>query len=127
MPLQDAVELPTGCKVEGRWIAQDTQTWNLEELRGKTVRNGLSDHSYLLRLQPTHLLALSDWPVELRPLSQSKRQALHPRGEAGVRVASASPGLAWPGNSHPGYLSPSLISIVPISVLTSEFGRPLPS
>lgn len=54
MPLQDSVELPTGCKVEGCWITQDTKTWNLEELRGKTVRNGLSDHSCLLRLYTAH-------------------------------------------------------------------------
>lgn len=59
MPLQDSVELPTGCKVEGCWITQDTKTWNLEELT-----------------------ALSDWPVELRPLSQSKLQALHPLSSA---------------------------------------------
>lgn len=38
-------------------------------------------------------MALSEWPVELGPLSQSKCQALHPREEASVRVP-ASPGLA---------------------------------
>lgn len=95
MPLQDAVELPTGCKVEGRWITQDTQAWNLEELRGKTVRKGLSDHSCFLRLHPTHLTALSDWSVELCPLSQSKWQALHPKEEARVRVSDFLGSQAW--------------------------------
>lgn len=42
---------------------------------------------------PTHLVALPERPVELSPLSQSKRQALHPGEDTGVRFR-ASPGLA---------------------------------
>lgn len=55
------------------------------------------DHSCLLRLYPTHLMALSDWSVELCPLSQSKCQALHPKEEDGVRVSA----FTRPGCSHP--------------------------
>lgn len=58
MPLQDAVELSTSCKVEGRWIAQDTQAWNLEELRSKTVRNRVITPAFLGYSPPTLWLSL---------------------------------------------------------------------
>lgn len=91
MPLQDAAKLPPGPKVKWCWIAQDAEPRNLEELRGQRVsETSKSNLPFLLWLSPTHLVALSQWPVELCPLSQSKCQALYPGQEAGVRLPARS-------------------------------------
>lgn len=92
MPLQDAAKLSTGPKVEWCWVAQDAEPWDLEEL-----------------------VALSEWPVELCPLSQSKGQALYPRQEARVRFP------AWPAGESPQ----ALFSPLPSSQLPSSLLPPL--
>lgn len=117
MPFKGAPKLPTGPEVKWCWIAQDAEPRDLEELRGQRVRETSGSHlPFHLWLKLTHLVALSEWPVELRPFSQSKCKALHPGQEAGVRFP------AWPGWK----VTPSTpLSRLPASRLPSSLLPPL--
>lgn len=56
---------------------------------------------FCLGWEPPHLVALLEWPVELRSLGKSKSQALHPRKQPGS-VFQSSP--AWSPCSLPSSL-----------------------